>query len=223
MDPITTHIGQMKKGNTVLRFRKTERLMHWALAVPFLVCLMTAVTLILVYNPDPNRPYRLLVSWTHRISGVFLIILPLLAAVKSRGSFSIHFYNIRQAWVWTLEDIKWLTLMGLAALFKKISLPEQGKFNAAEKLNFMNLMVTYPLYIITGLVVWMTDNAFSAWIVHFMMAGMVVPLLAGHIFMATINPASRKGLSGMINGHVDRDWAKHHYAGWYKEHFEKAN
>ena len=196
--------------------------MHWALALPFLTCFLTALVLILYYNPDPGRPWRALFSWTHRFSGLCLIVLPILAAFKSRGDCRVHFYNIKQAWLWTYEDIKWLALMGVAAVSRKVRLPEQGKFNAAEKLNFMNLMVTYPLYILTGLLVWLTDNAFSAWILHLGMAVMVTPLLLGHLFMATVNPASRKGLSGMISGEVDRGWAKHHYGKWYRDHFEAS-
>jgi len=144
----------------------------------------------------------------------------MLAIIKCRGDFRIYFYNIRQAWVWTLDDFKWLSLMGLAAVNKKIKLPEQGKFNAAEKLNFMKLMSTYPLYILTGLVIWLTDAAFLSWAVHFFMAVIATPLVTGHLYMAMINPESRKGLHGMISGAVDRQWAKHHYGKWYREHFE---
>ena len=38
--------------------------------------------------------------------------------------------------------------------------------------------------------------------------------------MALINPSSRKGLNGMITGHVDREWGKHHYRRWYRDHHE---
>jgi formate dehydrogenase subunit gamma len=111
-------------------------------------------------------------------------------------------------------------MMGLAAVSKRFTLPEQGKFNAAEKINFMTLMSTYPLYILTGLVIWWTDGALLSWLVHFGMAIIATPLIAGHIFMATINPDTRSGLPGMTSGYVDRDWAKHHYTRWYREHFE---
>jgi formate dehydrogenase subunit gamma len=204
----------------ILRFRKSERSLHWALAIPFLVCLVTALILVIYYNPDPQRPYRAFFSWTHRISGIFLIFLPFIAVVRSRGDHRIFFYNIRQAWIWTMEDLKWLSLMELAAVSKKFVLPEQGKFNAAEKINFMNLMATYPLYILTGLLVWLTDVAFISWLLHFLMALIVLPLIGGHIYMALINPSSRIGLEGMITGFVDRQWAKHHYTRWYREHFE---
>jgi hypothetical protein len=51
------------------------------------------------------------------------------------------------------------------------------------------------------------------------MAALVTPLLVGHIFMATTNPSTRVGLSGMVSGYVDRTWASHHYSRWYRETF----
>ena len=206
--------------NKILRFRKSERHIHWAIAIPFMVCFASALILVVFYNPNPLRPYRDVFSWAHRISGVCLFIMPFVAMFKSRHDIRVYFYNIRQAWVWTVEDIKWLMLMGLAAVNKKIKLPDQGKFNAAEKINFMVLMATFPLYILTGALIWLTDGAFLSWIVHFGMALLALPLMGGHIFMATINPDTRKGLPGMISGMVDRDWAKHHYTAWYREQFE---
>lgn len=206
----------------VLRFRQSERLVHWALAVPFLICFATALVLVFIYNPDPLRPGRFIFSWIHRISGVCLIVLPMAAIIKCRGDYKIYFYNIRQAWAWTFDDLKWLALMGAAAVNSKIKLPEQGKFNAAEKINFMKLMSTYPLYILTGLIIWLTDVAFLSWVLHFSMALIATPLIIGHLYMAVINPASRKGLPGMISGYVDRHWARHHYGKWYREHCEDS-
>jgi formate dehydrogenase gamma subunit len=190
------------------------------LAIPFLLCYTSALVLVVYYNPDPQRPYREIVSWFHRLSGVSLFLLPLWAAFKARGDFRLHFYNIRQAWIWSLQDFRWLALMGLAAVSSRVRLPEQGKFNAAEKLNFMVLMSTYPLYILTGLAIWFSHGAFLAWVVHVGMAILATPLVGGHMFMATLNPSTRKGLEGMISGFVDRQWAKHHYRRWYREHFE---
>jgi formate dehydrogenase gamma subunit len=206
----------------VLRFAKSERLVHWCIAGPFLVSFATAMILVLVYNPDPSRPFRDVFAVLHRLSGAALIILPMMATLKRRGDAAIHIYNIRQAWTWVFDDIKWLALMGLAALNSRITLPEQGKFNAAEKLNFMVLMTTYPLYVTTGLLMWITHLAILSWILHFLMAMLATPLLLGHLYMALINKDTRPGLEGMITGHVDRHWAKHHYRRWYREHHEAS-
>jgi formate dehydrogenase subunit gamma len=203
----------------ILRFYRSERLLHWAIAVPFLVCYTTAMILVVFYNPEPHRPYRLLFSWMHRTSGVCLMVLPLLAVYRSRGDFRVHFYNIKQAWTWVFDDFKWLTLMMAASINTKIKLPDQGKFNAAEKLNFMVLMGTYPLYIATGLFIWLTHVAFVSWLMHTAMALMATPLILGHMYMAIVSSNGRPGLTGMKNGYVDRHWARHHYAHWYREHF----
>ncbi len=202
----------------VLRFAKSERLVHWSIAGPFLVSFATALILVVFYNPDPSRPFRIVFALLHRASGVALIVLPMLATLKKRGSAAIHLYNIKQAWTWVFDDFKWLALMGLAAINSKIKLPEQGKFNAAEKINFMVLMTTYPLYVATGLLMWLTHLAVLSWIMHFFMAVLATPLLLGHLYMALINPSTRPGLEGMISGHVDREWAMHHYGRWYREH-----
>ena len=194
--------------------------MHWSIAGPFLVSFASAIILVVIYNPDPSRPFRSVFAVVHRTSGVALMVLPMLAAFKSRGDARLHFYNIRQAWIWVYDDFKWLALMGLAAVNSKIKLPEEGKFNAAEKINFMVLMTTYPLYVATGLLMWITHLAVLAWILHCLMAILAAPLLLGHLYMALINRATRPGLEGMISGFVDRQWAKHHYRRWYREHHE---
>ena len=209
--------------DTILRFLTTERLLHWAIAIPFLGCFSSAVVLVIFYNLDPTRPYRHVFAWMHRGCGAGLIVCPSLVLLASVRRWRIHFYNIRQAWVWTFDDIKWLALMGLAALSKRITLPDQGKFNAAEKLNFMMVMVFSPLLIITGLMIWFPETthlgAFGPWLVHFGLATLAVPLMLGHMVMATLNPSTRIGLPGMITGFVSREWAAHHYARWFREQF----
>jgi len=217
MAPLATN----PRPERILRFRISERWMHWAIAIPFMICYVTALILVVFYNPHPLRPFRAFFSWTHRLSGICLIVFPLIALLRNRTEFRMHLENIREGWIWHIADLKWLLLSGLAAISSKVKLPEQGKFNAAEKLNFMTVMSTYPLFIVTGVLIWLPGIAFSSWLVHFALAVLVTPLLAGHIFMATVNPSTRIGLSGMVSGFVDRTWASHHYGRWYREKFGK--
>jgi len=201
----------------ILRFRESERLLHWSIAIPFMICWVTALILILVYNPVPTRPLRAVFAVTHRISGLCLVILPLLSLYLKRQDFKIHLHNIKHAWRWSLEDLKWLLLMGLAAINKKIVLPEQGKFNAAEKVNFMLVMLGWAVFTVTGIMMFIQEMPWFPWLVHAFAAFLVTPAMLGHIYMATINPETRTGISGMISGYVERHWAKHHYARWYRE------
>jgi len=186
-----------------------------------MVCWLTSVILVFVYNPDPTRSFRDFFSWVHRFSGVCLFALPVLVIFQGRRDYRMHLYNIKCAWLWSLNDLKWLALMGLAAISKKVVLPEQGKFNAAEKVNFMSVMVACPVFIVTGAMIWLQNLGWAAWLVHSIAAVMVTPTMLGHIFMATVNPGTRVGLKGIISGYVDRQWARHHYSLWYKENFEE--
>lgn len=207
----------------ILRFQKTEIRLHWAIAIPFLICYASSLALVFLYNPDPSRPYRAIFSWIHRVSGLCLFLLPAIVILRSRSYWKLHLSNICQAWLWTLSDLRWLARIGVASFNKKVTLPEQGKFNAGEKLNFMMVMTTYPLFILTGVLIWLPGIAFYSWMLHVTMAVVATPLMFGHIFMATINPDTRKGIHGMISGRVDREWARHHYAIWYRENFESAD
>ncbi len=218
--PAPANGGGATHAPKVLRFYKSERLLHWAIAVPFLVCYTTALILVLIYNPDRTRPFRIFFATLHRVSGVCLILLPSLVAARCRGDALLHFHNIKQAWTWVFDDFKWLGMLFLSGLSPKFKLPEQGKFNAAEKVNFMVLMGTYPLYIATGLAIWLTHVAFLAWVLHFLMALIATPLILGHMYMAILSRSGRPGLHGMISGFVDRQWAKHHYRKWYRQHHE---
>lgn len=221
MERLETSIATKGTGsNQVLRFRRSEILIHWSIAAPFLVCYASALVLMIFYNPNPLRPLREVFSWIHRIFGLCLIILPLLVLACSGAQWKIHIGNIRKAWVWTLDDVKWLLRIGLSSFSKKVSLPEEGKFNAGEKLNFMMVMTTYPIFILTGILIWLPGVAFYPWLIHVCLAFAVTPLMLGHIFMALINPGTRKGITGMITGLVDRTWARHHYRAWYREQFE---
>ena len=205
----------------ILRFLKSERRLHWSIAVPFILCWATALVLVVVYNPDPLRPYRELFSLVPRISGICLVILPPLTVLTGWKEYRVHLLNIRTAWYWSFNDLKWLCLVGLAAVSKKIVLPDQDKFNAAEKVNFISVMLACPLFIVTGLMIWLQSWGWAAWLIHASLAVLVTPTMLGHIYMATINRETRVGIKGMITGYVDRHWAKHHYALWYRENFER--
>jgi formate dehydrogenase gamma subunit len=209
------------RSRQILRFRKSERVLHWSIAIPFMVCYASALVLLICFNLRSQEPARVVVSWMHRVAGACLIGFPLLTVLRNRGDYRIHLYNIRQALTWAFDDVRWLALMGAAAVSSRVKLPDQGKFNAAEKINFIMVMSTYPVFIVTGVLLSVLKVAFLSWIVHVAMAAVATPLILGHVYMAVVNPGTRAGLSGMLSGYVDRQWAKHHYTRWYRENFEK--
>lgn len=202
------------------RFRASERSLHWAIAIPYLLCLLSGVTVKMFFNHlHSDLAVHTALLWVHRSAGVFLLVLPTWVAWRHRHDLSLYLYNVKRAWSWTADDLKWLALIGLASLSKRFALPEQHKFNAGEKINFMTLMLTYPVLVLTGVMLLTPGIHFVAYIAHVVIAVLAAPLILGHLFMAIVNPDTRLGLSGMFSGNVDREWAKHHYAKWYRENF----
>ena len=61
-DKTASERGRQSK---ILRFAKSERILHWSIAGPFLVSFTTGILLVLVYNPDPSRPFRGLLAAVH--------------------------------------------------------------------------------------------------------------------------------------------------------------
>jgi len=202
------------------RFRRSERALHWSIAIPFLVCLASGATVKLFFNRlHSGILAHAALLWVHRASGILLIILPIWVAWRHRKDLSLYLYNIKRAWSWTTDDLKWLALVGLSSLSKRIALPEQHKFNAGEKINFMALTLAYPVLVATGVLILLPGMHFLSFVVHVSVAILAAPLILGHLFMAVVNPDTRIGLSGMFSGNVDREWARHHYAKWYRENF----
>lgn len=196
-------------------------MLHWAIAIPFMICFVTGVTMKLFYNLHSGSLLREVLSFLHRVSGGCLAVFPPLAVARNWRDYKVLIYNVKIGFSWTIDDLKWLFLVGPSTVSKRIILPEQRKFNAAERLNFMMVMVTYPLFIATGVILWATGvDHFLPWLLHISMSLVAPLLMTGHIYMAVVNPSTRVGLSGMITGRVDREWAKHHYTRWYREHFE---
>ena len=196
-------------------------MLHWSIAIPFVTCFATGMILKFFYGLHPEGISRDVLAFVHRVSGGALALFPTMAVLRNWRDYRAHLENVKVGWTWTLDDVRWLLLMLPAAVSKRFTLPDQRKFNAAERLNFMAVMVTYPVFVATGLVLWMPGIHFVPWVVHFGSAVAVTPLMFGHVHMALVNPGTRVGLSGMITGFVDREWARHHYTRWYRENFEE--
>src|SRR5512143_2619734 len=65
----------------ILRFRESERMLHWSIAVPFTILFVTGMVLMFVYNLPSEGISRQVFVWTHKIGGGLMIFFPLLTAV----------------------------------------------------------------------------------------------------------------------------------------------
>jgi formate dehydrogenase subunit gamma len=131
------------------------------------------------------------------------------------------------------RDVTWLVKKGvLMTLGSKVlrkkgidpALPDQGFYNAGQKLFAVPSLFGGILIGITGIIlslstVWFTETGVVQWaiLLHFVCVGLVFAGLLIHIYMAAIAPGERPAFISMFTGTVPEAYAKHHHGLWYRE------
>jgi formate dehydrogenase subunit gamma len=198
-----------RTGRYVRRFSRTERVLHWANALGFLVLLGSGLVL---YLPSlavlvGRRP---LVKDVHFWSGIgWMSALALIVLFGDRRGL---LRTARELDALDADDGRWL--LGKRA--------PQGRFNAGQKINASLTAAFTVLFLVSGLLLWLgeRDTRFrfaSTVVLHDGLMYVSFVLLVGHLYLALIYPATRHALRGMTLGSVDESWAARHHAKWKPE------
>lgn len=203
--------GRGDGGGWVLRFTRSERLIHWANALPFLVLEVTG-TLIL-WRRWSGTPYASghAVCTAHRYAGVALLAGPLALVAGDRAHLS---ENLRALFRWTWNDVRWLLVAPARVFLPRLELPPQGKFNAGQRINLYLTCVLLAGAAASGVLMWQGRALLLAWWIHLGVYLLSLPVLCGHLFLALVHPATRHSLRAMTVGQVRRDWALEHHESW---------
>jgi formate dehydrogenase subunit gamma len=198
----------MSKAGYLPRFSRMERLLHWVNALGFFFLLATGLIL---YLPSLSVlvARRQLVQSLHFWAGVGW--LGVLAAVLVLGGRRL-LATARELEQFDRDDLRWL---------RRRKAP-QGRFNAGQKVNAALTAAFTILFGISGLLLWFgeQDTRFrfaSTVILHDGLMYVSLALLAGHLYLALIHPATRHALRGMTLGDVRVEWALRHHAKWEPE------
>ena len=194
----------------VRRFSRTERALHWANAIGFVLLLATGLIL---YLPSlavavGRRP---LIKDVHFWSGVAWV--PVLAAIVVLGDRRGIARLAKEVDRFDRDDLRWLLRRALAP---------QGRFNAGQKLNTALTAAFTVLFLVSGLLLWLgeRDTRFrfaSTVVLHDGLMYIALVLLVGHLYLAVIHPATRHALRGITVGTVSEEWAARHHAKWRPE------
>jgi formate dehydrogenase subunit gamma len=105
-------------------------------------------------------------------------------------------------------------------------LPPSGRFNAGQKVNARLVLLVLTVLYVSGVAelrryaaVLQPLGFLGAF--HGLAAGAAGALVAGHIYLALVHPATRPAFRGITLGSVRRDWAEHHHAAWVGSEDEK--
>jgi formate dehydrogenase subunit gamma len=186
----------------ILRFSRTERAAHWLIAVSFAIMLLSG-------GQVPHR-WTWTTLWFDIHVGAAAVLVAglaaLLVAADGRGlrSTAADLRRLDRA------DRAWLSP---TRLLTRGPAPRVGRFNGGQKLNArLSLLGILGLYATGVYLVTVGNTAFGH--LHGPFAFLTCVLIAGHIFMAVVNPSTRPALRGITLGTVNRAWAEHHFPGW---------
>ena len=201
---------------TIRRFTVAQRILHAALAVTFLGMLWTGLclwspALAEIMNRSTARP------WHEGFAVALGVALVLVLVVRPRDVASIA----REVDTLDRDDVAWLR-GGPRRLFDHRGAPEQGWLNAGQKLNTAVTMGLMVVLAVTGVLLWLAPGTpalrWSGTVdVHDLASVLITMLVAGHLYLAVLHPATRASLPGMTTGDVDREWARTHHGRWVRE------
>ena len=198
----------------VKRFGRTERAAHWLLAGTFFTMLFTGLCLsVSAFAGILDRPTAK--AWNIWSAVVLAAGLAVIALLGDRRSLARSAHDLDR---FDADDGEWL--LGAPRRFVNgRPAPPQGRFNAGQKLNASLIGGLMLAMYVTGFLLWYgerdTTYRFAGTVmVHDWATLILMLLVAGHIYLAVLNPATRHALRGMTVGDVDEDWAREHHAKW---------
>jgi formate dehydrogenase subunit gamma len=192
--------------NRVRRFTSSERAVHWLTALAFFSLLISGLIV-----GRHGTFHEVMYAWHLASAGVLVGGVALIVLAGNRralGSAARELRNIDS------QERRWLA-MAPARVLAGAPHPAAGRFNAGQKLNFLFVCGLLALLYISGvdtiLVGTRHNLIFGGHKLATIAAGVLV---AGHLYMAVVNRATRPALRGMLTGEVDREWAHEHYPRW---------
>jgi len=203
-----------RSGRRVRRWHALERLLHWAVAVLFVVLAITGLSLLFGRAVlIPLMGAKGFAAWADLAMGLHNNVGPWFGALVVVMIVVWMRRNLPEAIDW-----EWLKQGG--GIFKK-GHPPAGFANAGEKIWFWFIATVGLVVIASGLVLDFPNWGFTrdqmqlANLIHGACAIAWVALWFGHAYIGTLG--TEGALEGMTTGYVDEHWAKQHHDVWFEE------
>lgn len=207
-----------KKNKTLVkRYNRTDMIMHWTVALGFILALLTGYAVFfegsskLLVN-EAGYVIRLI----HRIGGVMFIVAPLLYFIFSKKRF-----GFLRAFKWNKSDLGWLISAPKHYFVGGGDMPPQEKYNTGQKLFYLFAVIFGFLLAVTGIILWF--NWFTPTIglvmlfIHDLSAVLLTLFFFVHVYLVAFHPNERTSFNAMTTGYMDREYAKNHHEIWYNE------
>ncbi len=192
--------------NRARRFTVSERAVHWLLALAFFSLLVSGLVV-----GRRGTFHDVMYAWHLVSAGVLVGGVMLIVVAGNRRALR---RTARELGSLDVEDREWLGAIP-ARLRSGSPKPPAARFNAGQKVNFTLVCILLAALYITGVDTILAGTHHNLVFGGHKLATIALcVLVAGHLYMALVNRATRPALRGMLTGDVDREWARKHYPRW---------
>jgi len=197
----------------IQRYTAGERTNHWVVAIAFFLAALSGLAL---FHPA-------FFFFSHLLGGGTWarILHPFI------GTLMVLFFIAMAARFWRFNrivaaDRQWMKRIGDVLRNRDEGLPEPGKYNAGQKVLFWVMVISIPVLLVSGIVVWQPWFApyFPIWllrlavVVHALAAWILILGIVVHVYAAIWVKGT---IRAMTRGTVSEAWARHHHRAWYRE------
>jgi formate dehydrogenase subunit gamma len=189
------HTGRVR--DRVQRFTVSERAVHWLTAFAFFSLLISGLVV-----GRRGTFHDVMYAWHLASAGVLVGGVVLIVVMGNRRALGGTARELRS---FDGGDREWLAAMP-ARLLAGAPEPPAARFNAGQKVNYLLVSLLLAILYVSGVDTIVAGNKLAT-------IALCV-LMAGHLYMALVNRATRPALRGMLTGEVDREWARKHYPRW---------
>jgi len=193
------------------RYNAAERANHWVTGICFILLALSGLAF---FHPAFYPLVHLFGggAWARIIHPYLGVILGI--------AFVVMFFRFWQLNLINDADREWLTRVGEMIDGNDHNMPEQGKYNAGQKMVFWSMAACVSALVISGLLMWRAYVNFPvgvvrlAAVVHAVAATVMILVAIVHVYAAIWTKGT---IRAMWYGTVTRAWAKQHHRAWYRQ------
>jgi formate dehydrogenase gamma subunit len=199
-----------EENKMIRRFDRSEIILHWANAVPFLILLATGALNILSHFVKFLPSFLSALRTIHKIFGVLWIVSVGFSFLFIGRRLNIA--NLRDQICIGISDITWM-IKALRSIYNPyIKTPPAGKFNTGQKINAVLVILYAVAFTGSGALMWAYNTMLFPWFFHVSVFFMAVASVGGHLYLSLLHPSTRPGLIGIFNGMVPKSYVIHHHS-----------
>ena len=203
-------------GKAIVRHRLASRVIHWAVAFFFLVCLLSGLP---IWTP--------VFGWMAGLLGglsVCRVLHPWAGLLYFAASLGM-FLNWQREMRLEPRDREWLGPKALRYMSLQEQDPEVGKYNGGQKLFFFAVSLAALGLLLSGVALWWSASLsqpirVAGILIHDVTFILFATAIVLHIYLGT---AAEPGtFRSMTRGTVSAAWARCHNPRWHREVTESA-